>query len=66
MGTKDVASGPDDGRMRAFTQAVLDDLQGLEKMIEDGCFESGVRRIGARHSYGRVFRTRWQLKSNLA
>jgi CBS domain-containing protein/gamma-glutamyl:cysteine ligase YbdK (ATP-grasp superfamily) len=33
--------------MRAFTRAVLDDLHGLEKLIEQDRFERGVRRIGA-------------------
>ncbi len=47
MGSQDVATGADSERMRAFTRAVLDDLAGLEKLIELGRFETGVRRIGA-------------------
>jgi CBS domain-containing protein/gamma-glutamyl:cysteine ligase YbdK (ATP-grasp superfamily) len=47
MGSQDVASQADDSRMRAFTRAVLDDLAGLERLIEDKRFETGVRRIGA-------------------
>ena len=47
MGTRDVASGANDHTMRAFTRAVIDDVHGLEKMIEDERFETGVRRIGA-------------------
>jgi CBS domain-containing protein len=47
MGSQDVATGADDDRMRAFTRAVLDDLAGLEKLIEEGRFETGIRRIGA-------------------
>jgi CBS domain-containing protein/gamma-glutamyl:cysteine ligase YbdK (ATP-grasp superfamily) len=33
--------------MRAFMKAVLDDVHALERMIEDGKFETGRRRIGA-------------------
>ena len=32
---------------RAFSQALLDDLRALERMIEGGQIESGIRRIGA-------------------
>jgi CBS domain-containing protein len=32
---------------RAFTKALLRDLQALEQMLEQGVFESGVTRIGA-------------------
>ncbi|MBW2529453.1 MAG: CBS domain-containing protein [Deltaproteobacteria bacterium] len=47
MGTSDVATGPNASEMRAFTRAVLDDVIALEKLIEEGRVESGVRRIGA-------------------
>jgi CBS domain-containing protein len=33
--------------LRSFTKRVLRDVQALERMIRDGCFEEGVRRIGA-------------------
>ena len=33
--------------MRTFAKAVLNDLQTLELMLEDGQFEENVRRIGA-------------------
>jgi CBS domain-containing protein len=32
---------------RAFTKALLRDVQALERMLEEGSFETGVRRIGA-------------------
>ena len=51
MGTQDVASGPNDQQMRAFTRAVLDDLHGLERMIEQDCFETGVRRVGGQEMF---------------
>lgn len=38
-------TGPD--AVRAFTKALLRDLQALERMLADGMIESGVRRIGA-------------------
>ncbi|MDX1647633.1 MAG: hypothetical protein R3304_10850, partial [Longimicrobiales bacterium] len=34
-------------RTRAFTKALLRDVMALERMLEEGCFESGIRRIGA-------------------
>jgi len=32
---------------RAYTKALLRDLQALERMLAEGCFETGIRRIGA-------------------
>ena len=34
------------GSVRAFSKALLKDLQALEQMLEDGLIESGVRRFG--------------------
>jgi len=47
MGDKKVTSEYDETQMRAFTRAVLNDLQALEQMIAGGQFEENVRRIGA-------------------
>lgn len=47
MGDKKVTSDYDEDQMRAFTLAVLNDLQALEIMLDGGKFEEGVRRIGA-------------------
>ena len=47
MGQHDVDELPDDEKLRAFSKAVLDDLEALEAMLADGRFETGVRRIGA-------------------
>jgi CBS domain-containing protein/gamma-glutamylcysteine synthetase len=47
MGDKAVSTQVDEGQMRSFTKAVLNDLHALGKMLEDGMFEEGVRRIGA-------------------
>ncbi len=47
MGDQSVATSASETQMRAFTRAVLDDLRGLEKMIQQDLFERGVRRIGA-------------------
>ena len=33
--------------LRAFRARLLDDLRAMEKMLEEGMFETGVRRIGA-------------------
>jgi len=32
---------------RAYTKALLRDLQALERMLDEGLFETGIRRIGA-------------------
>jgi CBS domain-containing protein len=34
-------------RTRAFTKALLRDLQAFERMLDEGLFETGIRRIGA-------------------
>jgi hypothetical protein len=47
MGDKKVTSEYDNSQMQAFTRAVLNDLQALEKMFDLGLFETNVRRIGA-------------------
>ena len=41
-----VASEMGEGSARAFTKALLRDLQALEQMLEQGLIESGVRRFG--------------------
>jgi len=47
MGDKAVTSEYDEVQMRAFTRAVLCDLQALESMLDGGQIEENVRRIGA-------------------
>ncbi len=46
MGEHDVSENRAEA-LRKFTKALLDDIRALEKMIDDGQIESGVRRIGA-------------------
>ena len=47
MGEHSVSVRHDEEQLRAFTRAVLTDLQALDKMLSDGQFENDVRRIGA-------------------
>ncbi|HKG12927.1 MAG TPA: CBS domain-containing protein [Pyrinomonadaceae bacterium] len=47
MGEHHVETGNDDRKVRAFMRALLNDLAALERMLEEGLIESGVRRIGA-------------------
>jgi len=47
MGDKRVTAEYDEHQMRAFTGALLNDLQALEKMLDEGQVEEGIRRIGA-------------------
>jgi CBS domain-containing protein len=47
MGEHHIETNSDDVRERAFVRALLNDLSALEKMLDEGRIESGVRRIGA-------------------
>ncbi len=47
MGDKDVITETGNEQLRNFTKAVLNDLQALEKMLDDNYFEENVGRIGA-------------------
>ncbi len=47
MGDKQVTTSYDEEQMRAFTLAVLNDLQALEYMLDAGLFDDDTRRIGA-------------------
>ncbi len=47
MGEHIVSTEYDSRQARAFTKALLADVSALERMIETGRIESGVRRIGA-------------------
>ena len=40
-------SDPDGTQLRAFMRLLLGDVQALEKLLEQGRLETGVRRIGA-------------------
>lgn len=46
MGSKDVHIAVDQQELRVFTQALLRDVRALERMLDTGLIESGVRRIG--------------------
>ncbi len=48
---------PDPDEIRAFTKALLVDLQALEEMLGRGMIESGVRRFGAEQEAFLVDRT---------
>jgi CBS domain-containing protein len=47
MGDKKVQTQTDESHHRAFTKAVLNDLQALEKMLDGGMMEEDALRIGA-------------------
>lgn len=47
MGDHQVSSHHDPQKMRAFMRALLNDVKALDRMIEQGLFEEGVRCIGA-------------------
>jgi CBS domain-containing protein len=47
MGEQNVKLNKDDAGHQAFMKALLTEVNALEKMLEKGLIESGVRRIGA-------------------
>ncbi len=47
MGEQNLNKNSDDRELREFMRAILDDVRALERMIEAGMIEKGVRRIGA-------------------
>ncbi|MDP6990345.1 MAG: glutamate-cysteine ligase family protein, partial [Planctomycetota bacterium] len=47
MGHREQNTGRDRGELRVFMRALLADVHALERMLEEGLVESGVRRIGA-------------------
>ena len=47
MGDHEIEDGANREGLRAFVRALLEDLRALERMLEEGWIESGVRRIGA-------------------
>ena len=47
MGTQDVGHELEGSQLRLFSRKLLADLRALERMLDEGLFETGVRRIGA-------------------
>jgi len=47
MGEFKVSQKPKEEELRAFTKALLEDIQAIERMLDEGLIETGVRRIGA-------------------
>ncbi|MEL6428058.1 MAG: CBS domain-containing protein [Planctomycetota bacterium] len=50
MGQTDIP-GAESTSLRSFMQAVLEDIEALERMIDDGKIERDVRRIGAEQEF---------------
>ncbi len=47
MGLQQISEGSDKSEMRQFVKTLLADVHALERMLDEGKIESGVRRIGA-------------------
>ena len=47
MAKEEISTLPDDAQRRMFVKRMLEDVRALERMLEGGWIESGVRRIGA-------------------
>lgn len=57
MGEQHVRTGSDEA-LRGFMKALLTDVLALERMLEEGLFETDVRRIGAEQEFFLVDRAR--------
>lgn len=51
MGQHDVFEEVNESQQRRYMKALLDDVRALERMIELGLVETGVRRIGAEQEF---------------
>ncbi|MEM7310398.1 MAG: signal transduction protein, partial [Planctomycetota bacterium] len=51
MGEQDVQSTTGGEAQRAFTRALLEDVEALDRMLTSGVIEAGVRRIGAEQEF---------------
>jgi len=47
MGERETAERPEDHQLLDFMQALIADVHAIEKMLEEGLFDTGPRRIGA-------------------
>ena len=47
MGENQITEELDHAQMRGYVRALLEDVHALERMLEEGRFEKGVRRVGA-------------------
>ena len=63
MGTHEISHELDAERLRQFTRKLLTDLRAIERMLEGGAIESGVRRIGAEQELFLV-NPRWGAANN--
>ncbi|MCB2198601.1 CBS domain-containing protein [bacterium] len=59
MGEMFERSSGDSETLRRFTRYLLNDVHALEKMLETGMIESGVRRIGAEQEFALIDKN-WQ------
>src|SRR6187551_498543 len=57
MAKEEISTLPDDTQRRMFVRRMLEDVRALERMLEEGWIESGVRRIGAEQEMFLVDRT---------
>ncbi len=57
MAKQEINTLPDEAQRRQFVRSVLEDVRALERMLDEGRIESGVRRIGAEQELFLVDRT---------
>jgi len=57
MAKEEISTLPDDAQRRNFVRSMLEDVRALERMIDEGWIEKGVRRIGAEQEMFLVDRT---------
>ena len=58
MGDHEVRAGLGDEALRGFMKALLTDVMALERMLDEGMFETDVRRIGAEQEFFLVDKAR--------
>lgn len=57
MGERNIHENTPSEQVRSFTRALLEDLQAIERIIDEGLIETHVRRIGAEQEMFLVDRT---------
>jgi len=57
MAKQEISTLPDDAQRKNFVRSMLEDVRALERMIDEGWIEKGVRRIGAEQEMFLVDRT---------
>ena len=61
MGEQNVKLNDDEATHQAFMKSLITEVHALEKMLDSGLIETGVRRIGAEQEKPTLPHTNWAL-----